>query len=208
MTDDNEQPVEPAGAPSIAVKRNMLIASIAAAAVAAVAGTAAYLVKQSEVTHLRAAIAQLKTDKAAALKQYEDMRLSYSQTIAMQRCEVIDGHDDCIAAGLKRPPRFAEADRQLAEARRAEEVRRIAEENARRAKPETAKPETQAEGKAENAPKDKAENPRDAGQSAPAPARKLSLGEFVGEISKIPGVGIDPIQKERPAADRKDRTPR
>lgn len=198
MTDDNEQPVEPLGASSLSVKRNALIGWISAAAVAAaaIAGTTVYLVKQAEVSHLREAIHQLKTEKSAAIKQYEDLRLSYSQTIAMQRCEVIDGLDDCLAAGLKRPLRFADADRQLTEARRAQELQRIAAENALAIKPENTKPET------------KPEPARDARQSAPAPSGKLGMAEFLDELKKIPGVGVDPVQNERPVADKKNKIPR
>jgi len=34
------------------------------------------------------------------------------------------------------------------------------------------------------------------------------MGEFLDEIKKIPGVGIDPIQQERAAGDKTDKTHR
>lgn len=213
--DENEQPADPADSSATAspwLRHKRLVTRIAAAAaVAALIGTTGYVIGHVEVSRLQKTVHQLETEKAAALKQYEDLRVSYSQTISMQRCEVIDGLDDCLAAGLKRPPRFAESDRQLLEARRALELQRLAEEAARAPKPEVpvpvaAAPELKAESKPEAKAETKAEGMPEARPSAPK--KKLSMSEFLEEIKKIPGVGIEPGQQERPGGDKKDKARR
>lgn len=195
-----------------AQRKLLLVRLAAAAAAAAVVATAGYVIGHVEVSRLQKAVLQLETEKAVVTKQYEDLRVSYSQTISMQRCEVIDGLDDCLAAGLKRPPRFAESDRQILDARRALELQRLAEEAARAPKPETAAPVTAAapEAKAEAKPEPKSETKPEGAPDArsSAPKKKLSMSEFLDEIKKIPGVGIEPGQQERPSGDKKDKVRR
>lgn len=207
MIDASEQALEASGADAVSIKRKVLIAWIATAAVAAatVAATAGYLVGHGEVSRLQHAVSQSESEKAAAKKQFEDLRLAYSQMIALQRCDVIDGLDDCLAAGLTRPPRFADSDRDLIEARRAQGLQRRAEENARKPQAENTrqeiKPETATEAKPDTAKPD-------IRQSAADRSKKLSLGEFMVEIKKIPGVGIDSGAQEHSAEDRKDKISR
>jgi hypothetical protein len=50
--------------------------------------------------------------KVAALQsKFDDLGTAYARLVAEKRCEVIDGLDDCLAAGLARPERFAESDK-------------------------------------------------------------------------------------------------
>lgn len=215
--DEDKQAAEaadPAATDSPWARRKLLAIRLAAGvAAAAVVGTTGYMIGHGEVSRLQKAVLQLETEKAAVAKQYEELRVSYSQTISMQRCEVIDGLDDCLAAGLKRPPRFAESDRQILEARRVAELQRLAEEAARAPKPEAAVPATagaapdvKAEAKSEVKAETKAEGASEGKPSASK--KKLSMSEFLEEIKKIPGVGIEPGQQERPGADKKDKARR
>ena len=190
--DDSEQPVASAAGRAISIRRNVLLAWIAAAAAlaAAIGGMTAYLAGHSEVSRLQAAIRKLEGEKGVMQRQYDDLRRSYGQMIAKERCEVIDGMDDCLAAGLTRPQRFADADRQLVEARHAKELQRAAEEAVLEAK--KARPVRKADNK----------------QPAQSSSGKISLGEFLEEIKKIPGVGVDPVQKEGDAGEKRDRVHR
>lgn len=67
----------------------------------------------------------------------------YELLVAEKRCEVIDGMDDCLAAGLKRPERFRESDAELIRQREAEKARRNAP--APQAAPKDGKPVPPAE---------------------------------------------------------------
>lgn len=143
---------------------------------------------RDELARLEKTIGKLTAEKQAALKQLDELRNShYAQAIAERRCEVIDGLEDCLRAGLKRPERFAEIDRQFLEARRAPA-----------SKPEelgqapSGRPATKT-ARAESGPRTPAPTP-----AAPSAGRKMSLDEFTQELSKIPGVAVDGNISESP----------
>ena len=145
---------------------------------------------QEEISRLEAIIRKLADEKQAALKQLDELRNShYAQVIAERRCEVIDGLEDCLKAGLKRPERFAEIDRQFLEAKRA-----LA------AKPPLQGTTTTAGTAARTPAKTVRSEPvaKEVTVAAPPGNRKLTLDEFAKEISKIPGIAVDGNISESP----------
>ncbi len=181
-----EAPVEQTRAEPILVQRKALILWLGAAALAGalVAGTATLLTAHFQgrkaVSALEKTIEKLAAEKRSALQQLEELRNSqYAQVIAERRCEVIDGLEDCLKAGLKRPARFAEADRQYLEARRPQgsKANQPAETANARAAASTG---SQQESPAQRA------------------AGKRSLDEIAHTLGKIPGVAIDGSTVERP----------
>ena len=155
---------------------------------------------QEEISRLEKAVATLADEKQAALKQLDELRNShYAQVIAERRCEVIDGLEDCLKAGLKRPERFAEIDRQFLEAKRAPAAK--APEPGRTATARTeVKPATKA-ARSESAAKEIATD-------SPPGTRKLTLDEFAKELGKIPGIAVDgniSESPENPAPEKKGR---
>ncbi len=145
---------------------------------------------QEEISRLEKTIATLTGEKQVALKQLDELRNShYAQVIAERRCEVIDGLEDCLKAGLKRPERFAEIDRQFLEAKRAPAAKSPLQGNtatagtATRTQTNTARGETSI---------------REAAVASPPGNRKLTLDEFAKEIGKIPGVAVDGNISENP----------
>lgn len=179
-------PVEQAPPEPIVVRRKTLILWLGAAALAGslVAATATLLTAQfharKAISALEKTIERLAEEKRSALQQLEELRNShYAQVIAERRCEVIDGLEDCLKAGLKRPPRFAETDRQYLEARRA-------------AGSKTGKPASAANASAATSV--------GGAQGSPAPhaAGKMSLDEFARTLGKIPGIAIDGSAADRP----------
>lgn len=191
----NEVLGEHAPAGPISVPRKTLALWLAAAAAGgSLLGVAAMMLSghahsQAEISLLETSIAKLGEENKAIQKQHNDVRAAYARMIAERRCEVIDGLDDCLAAGLRRPERFAASDRQLLEARRPPEP-----------------PPTEPAKVENSAPAEAAAG--GAAQAAPAavPARKLSLGEFAAELNKIPGVAVEggaPGKTEAPADDKK-----
>lgn len=179
-------PVEQAPPEPVVVQRKTLILWLGAAALAGslVAATATLLAAQFQgrkaISALEKTIERLTEEKRSALQQLEDLRNShYAQVIAERRCEVIDGLEDCLKAGLKRPPRFAETDRQYLEARRTE--------GSKREKPAGAAgaPAAASAGTEQGSP-------------APRAAGKMSLDEFAHALGRIPGVAVDGSAAERP----------
>jgi hypothetical protein len=149
---------------------------------------------QAEISRLETTIGKLADEKQAALKQLDELRNShYAQVIAERRCEVIDGLEDCLKAGLKRPERFAEIDRQFLEAKRAPA-----------AKPPVQGTTTTAGTTAGTAARTPAKTVRsepvakEVTVAAPPGNRKLTLDEFAKEISKIPGIAVDGNISESP----------
>lgn len=217
INDGNEQTDQPLDEPihasSITVAKKVLIAWLSAAAAAAslATATAMHFRTQGALARMETANSQ---EKQAALKQYDELRESYARMVAERRCEVIDGLDDCLAAGLTRPARFSATDRQLLDARRAAEPQHPGGETAPIAKPAAnaeAKTETKAETKAEVKTETKAEQGESTPkESAPLPSAangKIGMGEFVQELKKIPGVAIEASDsmKVEPAAEGKKR---
>lgn len=178
----------PAG--PVSVQRKTLALWLAAAAAGgSLLGVVAMMVtgnshSQAEISLLQTSIAKLGEESKAVQKQHNEVRAAYARMIAEQRCEVIDGLDDCLAAGLRRPERFAASDRQLLEARRPPEP----------PPPDPAKTESSAPAtntaQAEPATKGSTQPAPSATPSAAA-SRKLSLGEFAEELNKIPGVAVE-----------------
>lgn len=152
---------------SVTVPRKFLLGWLLAAAALGSVLTAAgvmvimHMLAQEEVSHLEKAVAQLTKEKLAASRQYDELSKAHARILAERRCEASDGLDDCLAAGLARPERFAEADRQVLESRRAAKSATVA-----------------------------AENPS-AAKTAAGTTEKISIGEFVQALQKIPGVAID-----------------
>ena len=91
----------------------------------------------------------------------------YAQLIAEKRCEVIDGMDDCLAAGLKRPERFRESDAELLRQREAEKARR----------PSPANPPATAAG-GNRPPNEK-------------PPEKGTMAALKNMLQSLPGVTLD-----------------
>lgn len=200
----NEVLGEHALASPISVPKKTLALWLAAAVIGgSLLGVAAMMISghsrsQEEISRLEASVAKLAEENKAVQKQHNDLRTAYARMIAERRCEVIDGLDDCLAAGLRRPEHFAESDRQLLESRRPPEP---APEPAKGDNPAPAAKTTQMEATASGAL-----------PPAPstAPARKLSLGEFAKELNKIPGVAVDgtaPGKAEAPADGKKGKKP-
>ncbi|MCX7146941.1 MAG: hypothetical protein NT042_12240 [Sulfuritalea sp.] len=155
---------------------------------------------QEEISRLETVIGKLTDEKQAALKQLDELRSShYAQVIAERRCEVIDGLEDCLKAGLKRPERFAEIDRQFLEAKR----------------PPAAKPPVQGTattaGTAARTPAKivrSESTAKEVAVAAPPGNRKLTLDEFAKEISKIPGIAVEgnvSDSQESPTPEKKGR---
>lgn len=155
---------------------------------------------QEEISRLEKAIATLTDEKQVALKQLDELRNShYAQVIAERRCEVIDGLEDCLKAGLKRPERFAEIDRQFLEAKRAPAAKSPAQDNTATAGTAARTPTKTARSESTT---------REVAVASPPGNRKLTLGEFAQELSKIPGVAVDGQTAEQPpriADDKKGR---
>lgn len=105
---------EASPAKSITLGRRAVFAGIGAGAVVAlVALVAASLWYQGhqELTRLNAEI-DIERAKTVALEtQFDNLGSAYARLVSEKRCEVIDGLADCLAAGLARPERFAEADK-------------------------------------------------------------------------------------------------
>ena len=216
INDGNEQtdpPLdEPIHASSITVARKVLIAWLSAAAAVAslVTATAMHFRTQGELARVENANSQ---EKQAALKQYDELRESYAKMVAERRCEVIDGLDDCLAAGLTRPERFSATDRQLLEARRAAELKPPGQQENTPVANATASTEVKPETKPET--KNKAEAKTEQGvsntrESTPPPAAatgKMGMGEFVQELKTIPGVAVEASDsmKVEPASEGKKR---
>ena len=181
-----EAPVEQTPAEPLVVQRKTLIVWLGAAALAGSVVTATAILlaanfqESKAVSALEKTIGKLTEEKRSALQQLDELRNShYAQVIAERRCEVIDGLEDCLRAGLKRPPRFAESDRQYLEARRAGESK-------------TDKPAGPQSATAATRPVS------DRGNPAPRAPGKMSLEEFAQSLGKVPGVAVDGSAVERP----------
>lgn len=139
---------------------------------------------QEEISRLEKALGKLTEEKRLAVKQLDDLRNShYAQVIAERRCEVIDGLEDCLKAGLKRPARFAETDRQYLEAKRHAESRHAGQ--GRSATTGVTGGQAKAAGS-------------ELARPAPAATGKMSLDEFVQALGRIPGVAIDGSAADKP----------
>jgi hypothetical protein len=189
----NEVLGEHAPAGPISVPRKILALWLAAAAVGgSVLGVAVMMVtgnshSEAEISRLQTSIARLTEENKAVQKQHSDLSATYARMVAERRCEIIDGLDDCLAAGLKRPERFAESDRQLLAARQ------LAEPSSSPAPASTDAPTVKATPVPPTADGATQPAPSAAPAAAPptAPTRKLSLGEFADELNKIPGVAVE-----------------
>jgi hypothetical protein len=73
-------------------------------------------------------ISSLKSELESLTRELEQVRRDYAALIAERRCEVIDGMDDCLAAGLQRPERFRDTDRELVRQREADRAKREAQQ--------------------------------------------------------------------------------
>lgn len=80
-----------------------------------------------EITKRERKIETLTEENTQLKQELHDLRDDYARMVAERRCEVIDGMDDCLAAGLTRPDRFRESDAALVKAREAEKARKLAE---------------------------------------------------------------------------------
>lgn len=186
----------------ISIQKKVLAAGLAGAALAGSLLTAMVMIvtghshSREEISRLEKSIGILAEEKQVAQAQADRLRsLREVRLIAERRCEVIDGLDDCLAAGLKRPERFAESDRQFLEAGQRPQPR--PPEQAAKATIATAA----RTATAESAP------PKPAPQAQPAPraSGKMSLGEFSQELQKIPGVAVDSNVAEGPGRGTDDR---
>ena len=190
----------------IVIQKKAFFTWLAAAAVAASLLTLTGIIaagrfhSPEEISRLETTIGKLTDEKQATLKQLDELRSShYAQVIAERRCEVIDGLEDCLKAGLKRPERFAEIDRQFLEAKRAPAAKppvqgttttagTVARTPAKIVRSESAAKEVTA--------------------AAPPGNRKLTLDEFAKEISKIPGIAVEgnvSDSQENPTPEKKGR---
>lgn len=155
---------------------------------------------QEEISRLEKAVATLAGEKQVAVKQLDELRNShYAQVIAERRCEVIDGLEDCLRAGLKRPERFAESDRQFLEAKRAPAAKSPVQGNAANAATAARTPTKTARSES---------TVREITADSPPGPRKLTLDEFAKELGKIPGVAVDgniPESPKNPAPEKKGR---
>lgn len=177
----------------LVIRKKIAIIGLAAATLviilssAVAMGISGYLRGREDIARLEKTIVKLTEEKAALQKKFDALNSTTNvQMIAERRCEVIDGLEDCLAAGLKRPPRFAESDRQYLETRRA-----ALEKSA---KSGSAAAPTGAAGASAGA----------ASPAAPAPG-KLSIGEFTEELRKIPGVAVESNVSEHTAPGKKAR---
>lgn len=206
--DDNVEPgdEELAGqsrASPIVIQKKAFVVWLAAAAGAASLLTVSAIVAtgrfhgQEEISRLEKAIATLTEEKQATLKQLDELRNShYAQVIAERRCEVIDGLEDCLKAGLKRPERFAEIDRQFLEAKRAPAAKPPVQGNTTTAGTVARTPTRTARSEPAT---------REPAAASPPGDRKLTLDEFAKEISRIPGIAVDGNVSEGPAPPPPDR---
>lgn len=145
---------------------------------------------QEEISRLESTIGKLNEEKQLVVKQLDELRRShYAQVIAERRCEVIDGMEDCLKAGLKRPERFAESDRQFLEAKRAPAAKPA--EQGKTASAATTGNASARTARAEPAARERAPD-------SPPTTRKLTLDEFAQELGKIPGVAVDGNIAESP----------
>lgn len=112
---------------TVTIRRVVAAISLAGAAISAglISAGVVYFLSHLQMRRLEGEIAQEKTNTIVLKKQYDDLLVSYGQMVAAQRCEVIDGLDDCVAAGMARPARFAESDRTLIEGRKAQAINRF-----------------------------------------------------------------------------------
>lgn len=207
----NEVLGEQAPAGPISVPRKILALWLAAAAVGgSVLGVAVMMVtgnshSGTEISRLQTSVARLTEENKTVQKQHSDLSAAYARMVAERRCEIIDGLDDCLAAGLKRPERFAESDRQLLAARHLPKPPSPAPANTNT--PASAVDAAQAEPAAGGTTQPAPSATPQATPSA-APARKLSLGEFAEELNKIPGVAVEggaPGKTEAPTDGKKAR---
>lgn len=180
----------------IVVQRKAAFIWLAATAGAASLLTVAAIVgagrfhSQEEISRLEATVGKLNEEKQLAVKQLDELRRShYAQVIAERRCEVIDGLEDCLKAGLKRPERFAESDRQFLEAKRAPQAK--PDEQAKTASAATTGNPPTRSARAEPAASARVPD-------SPPTTRKLTLDEFAQELGKIPGVAVDGNISESP----------
>lgn len=79
-----------------------------------------------EIAKRERKIEALTEENGQLKRELHDLRDDYARMVAERRCEVIDGMDDCLAAGLPRPERFRESDAALLRAREAEKARKLA----------------------------------------------------------------------------------
>ena len=86
-----------------------------------------------EVQQRERTITRLKNENTSLKQEVERVRTDYAALVAERRCEVIDGLDDCLAAGLQRPERFRESDAQFIREREAQRARQTEEEQKRKA---------------------------------------------------------------------------
>ncbi len=98
--------------------------------------------------------------------ELERVRRDYALLVAERRCEIIDGMDDCLAAGLQRPERFRESDLQRVRQREAEVARKEAQKMAESAAQDKVKPANPA-------------------------SEKTMMESMVNLLKSIPGVKID-----------------
>ena len=110
------------------------IGAIAAAVLVVVGIGLAILIPRSpdeaaayEINKRERKIEKLSEENAQLKQELHDLRDDYARMVAERRCEVIDGMDDCLEAGLTRPERFRESDAALVRAREAEKARMAAE---------------------------------------------------------------------------------
>jgi hypothetical protein len=208
-TDGGDQTDESSGEPfrssAITIQRKMLIAGTAALVLVVSVLTAVIVIvawsfsAHDEVPALEKTVAKLTKEKQVAQKRYDDLLLAHSKLIAERRCEAPDGLDDCLAAGLTRPEQFAEADRQTLEARAVMLQPHSLRKNRRMAGTEAV---------AETAARPAEASPGEPARAPSAANGKVSLGEFVEELRKIPGVAVDggqPVKPGRAAENPKGR---
>ena len=184
--EQTEGPGEQSRAAPLVLQRKAAVLGLVAAAAAGALITATAMIvtghshSEAEISRLEKTIGKLTGEKQVAVEQLDKLRNSLDgQALAERRCEVIDGLEDCLRAGLKRPPRFAEADRQYLEERRAE------------------RPKTDGQASAANAGTGPGAG---SAQERPTPraAGKMSLDEFAQALGKIPGVAVDGSAVDRP----------
>ena len=187
---EHEGPGEESRATPIIIHRSAFVLWLVATAAAGSLITAIAMIvtghfhSQEEISRLEKALGKLTDEKRIAVKQLEELRDShYAQVIAERRCEVIDGLEDCLKAGLKRPPRFAETDRQYLEAKRNAESKHAEQGTSATTAVKTR--QAQAAGS-------------ELARPAPAATGKMSLDEFAQALGKIPGVAIDGSAADKP----------
>lgn len=198
-TDGGDQTGDPSGEPfrpsAITVQRKMLIigavvltlvASLLTAVIVIVVGNFS---AHDEVSTLEKSVAKLTKEKQATQKRYDDLLLTHSKLLAQRRCDLPDGLDDCLAAGLTRPEQFAEADRQTLEARGVMLQPHSLRKNRRMAGTEAV---------VETAARPAEASPGEPARAPSAATGKVSLGEFVEVLKKIPGVAVEGSEPVKP----------